>query len=67
MLNLFAKALGYRAMAGLFTVAIAWAVTGSFSFGATVGIVEFILKLAGYMVYESFWQKAIDADTTRTV
>lgn len=63
MLNLFLKALGYRAFASLFTIAIAWAVTGNFTIGATVGLVEFVLKLAGYMVYETFWSQAIaDAD-----
>ena len=63
MTDLLWKALGYRALASVLTISIAWIVSGSVQVGATVGVVEFVVKTLGYMLYESFWIKATaDAD-----
>lgn len=65
MINIFYKALGYRVAASVFTIGIAWFVTGSLSVGATVGAIEFVAKLAGYVAFELFWNEATEPRADR--
>jgi len=66
MRDVLIKALGYRAAASTFTIAIAYFVTGSLELGAAVGGIEFVVKTIGYMGYELFWREVErEADATK--
>ena len=53
------KALTWRGVATLATIAIAWTVTGELQGGLTVGLWEFFIKMFLYYLHERFWYKFI--------
>ena len=51
-----AKTVTWRITATTATFAIAWAVTGDLSVGATVGGIEAIIKMVLYYLHERIWE-----------
>ena len=51
------KTCTYRAVAMATTATIAWAVTGSAHFAASIGVFDALVKLGGYYVHERLWNR----------
>ncbi len=51
------KALSWRLIAVICTWGVTWAVTGSFATGASVGLIDCLIKLFAYYSHERGWQR----------
>lgn len=51
------KACTWRVTASLDTFILVWIITGSFEFGATIGILEIFTKIFIYYIHERCWYK----------
>lgn len=51
------KSLSWRIIAVSITSSIAWAVTGSFSFAAEIGVLDSILKIGVMYGHERAWAR----------
>ena len=54
-----AKAVSWRVIGSIDTIAIAWFITGSIQVGAAVGGVEMVTKTVLYYFHERVWYKWI--------
>ena len=54
-----AKAVSWRVIGSIDTIAIAWVITGSIQVGAAVGGVEIVTKTVLYYFHERVWYKWI--------
>ena len=54
-----AKAVSWRVIGSVDTIAIAWLITGSIQVGAAVGGVEIVTKTVLYYFHERVWYKWI--------
>ena len=54
-----AKAVSWRVIGSIDTIAIAWLITGSIQVGAAVGGVEVVTKTVLYYFHERVWYKWI--------
>ena len=54
-----AKAVSWRVIGSIDTIAIAWLITGSIQVGAAVGGVEIVTKTVLYYFHERVWYKWI--------
>jgi uncharacterized membrane protein len=54
-----AKAVSWRVIGSVDTIAIAWIITGSIQVGAAVGGVEIVTKTVLYYLHERVWYKWI--------
>ena len=54
-----AKAVSWRVIGSIDTIAIAWIITGSIQIGAAVGGVEIVTKTVLYYFHERVWYKWI--------
>jgi adenylylsulfate kinase len=54
-----AKAVSWRVIGSIDTIAIAWIITGSIQVGAAVGGVEIVTKTVLYYFHERVWYKWI--------
>jgi uncharacterized membrane protein len=54
-----AKAVSWRVIGSVDTIAIAWIITGSIQVGAAVGGVEIVTKTVLYYFHERVWYKWI--------
>jgi uncharacterized membrane protein len=52
-----AKAVSYRVFASVLTCLIAWALTGRFSVGLQIGLLDGVTKLFGYFLHERVWAR----------
>ena len=52
-----AKAASYRILSTIVTVTVAWMVTGSMSFAATIGVTDALVKLTLYYAHERVWNR----------
>lgn len=51
------KAITWRIVATLTTIALAWGISGDYKIGLKVGLFEFILKMVLYYFHERLWYK----------
>jgi uncharacterized membrane protein len=49
------KSVGYRLYSTILTVFIAYMITNSFEHSLNIGVVEFVLKVVSYFIYEKIW------------
>jgi uncharacterized membrane protein len=52
-----AKALSYRVFGCLATASVAWALTGQARLAASVGALDFVVKLVFYYAHERAWNR----------
>ncbi|HVU63101.1 MAG TPA: DUF2061 domain-containing protein [Phycisphaerales bacterium] len=53
----FAKALSYRVFGSAATAAIAYIATGDVRIGASIGVIDSIVKIGAYYVHERIWYR----------
>ena len=63
----FAKAISWRCLGTLDTIAISWFFTGSLAIGAAIGGFEVITKTILYYYHERVWYKYIKFGLKRGV
>ena len=52
-----AKTISYRVFATIITALIVWVFTGKLSMAAQIGVLDGIMKLAGYFLHERAWTR----------
>ena len=52
-----AKAISYRLFGSLTTFIIAWYMTGQFSTGLNIGLIDGVAKLFAYFAHERVWAR----------
>jgi uncharacterized membrane protein len=52
-----AKAISYRILGTIATIAIGWSVTGSVEVGASLGIIDIVVKTLIYYIHERIWYR----------
>jgi len=52
-----AKALSWRFLATLITMAVAYAITGELAFAAKIGLIDTSVKILIYFMHERTWQR----------
>jgi len=61
-----AKAVSYRAFGTIGTAAAAFAVTGNIEVGATIGVLDSVIKIGLYYMHERAWHRISWGETLRT-
>jgi uncharacterized membrane protein len=51
-----AKTISWRGMSFVVTTSAVWAISGRLTLAASVGVLEVLLKSAGYYVHECLWE-----------
>ena len=51
------KTISWRLWATLITATLAWSLTGSLEFAATIGLFDTTVKLLAYYLHERFWAR----------
>jgi uncharacterized membrane protein len=51
------KTISYRIFSSMLTFLIAWALSGRFSLGLQIGLLDAVTKLVGYFLHERVWAR----------